>query len=630
MMNKQTGSVASRGARHVARLLALVVLVAAFIPGLLAGTALASATISSFSPQSGPVGTSVTINGHGFTGAKNVCFNGTCVGAGNFTVNSNVRITTAVPTGATTGKISVVASDDTTATSTDDFVVTANTQASITSFSPSCGPVGTSVTIQGVNFDGATAVKFNGTSATSFTVDSSLQITATVPTEATTGKITVTGADAVVATSATDFSVTGNFGPTISSFTPTSGPVGTSVAITGSNFCGASAVKFNGTDATDFSIDLNTQITATVPTGATTGKITVTTPIGTATSSTDFTVTNTLAPTITSFSPTFGVAGTVVTITGTKFTGATQVTIGTKADPSFTVVSDTKITATVQAGAHSGPVSVTTPNGTATSATQFTVGTAPVPQITSFSPTSGPTGTKVTITGTGFTGAMEVDFNGVPDPTFHVDSDTQITSTVPSTATTGPISVTGPGGTGTSATNFTVTSPSITSFSPMIGPWGTHVVVTGANFSGVTSVKFNGVTASFAINSSTQITATVPNGATTGPIAITTPVGTGTSSDPFTIKHLRTASLSLSGKLTAAGAVMVTDGTMACAAQVSVKIQKHVHHHWKTVRTATTSSIGAYSAHLRNRHGKYRARAPKLSLSDGDVCGRATSGIVFH
>ncbi|MGH2517620.1 MAG: IPT/TIG domain-containing protein, partial [Ktedonobacterales bacterium] len=161
--------------------------------------------------------------------------------------------------------------------------------------------------------------------------------------------------------------------PSVTSFSPTSGTVGTSVAITGSNFTGATAVKFNGTSAS-FSVGSSTSITATVPTGATTGKISVTTGNGTGTSSSSFTVTTGggNAPTISSFSPTSGAAGTSVTITGTNFTGATAVKFnGTSA--SFSVGSSTSITATVPSGATTGPISVTTANGTGTSASSFTV-----------------------------------------------------------------------------------------------------------------------------------------------------------------------------------------------------------------------------------------------------------------
>src|SRR5258705_370927 len=78
--------------------------------------------------------------------------------------------------------------------------------------------------------------------------------------------------------------------PTISSFSPTSGPVGTSVTISGTNFGGASAVRFNGTSA-GFTVNSSASITATVPGGASTGTISVTTSGGTATSAGSFTVT---------------------------------------------------------------------------------------------------------------------------------------------------------------------------------------------------------------------------------------------------------------------------------------------------------------------------------------------------
>lgn len=78
--------------------------------------------------------------------------------------------------------------------------------------------------------------------------------------------------------------------PTVSGFVPSSGPVGTAVSIIGGNLTGATAVKFNNVSAL-FNVAGATQISATVPVGATTGKISVTTPAGSVTSSSDFTVT---------------------------------------------------------------------------------------------------------------------------------------------------------------------------------------------------------------------------------------------------------------------------------------------------------------------------------------------------
>jgi hypothetical protein len=78
--------------------------------------------------------------------------------------------------------------------------------------------------------------------------------------------------------------------PTLTALNPTSGPVGTSVTLTGTNLTGVASVQFNGTAATTFTVVDATTLTATVPAGATTGPVTVTAPTGTATGP-SFTVT---------------------------------------------------------------------------------------------------------------------------------------------------------------------------------------------------------------------------------------------------------------------------------------------------------------------------------------------------
>ena len=146
------------------------------------------------------------------------------------------------------------------------------------------GKVGAAVTILGNDLPGATSVTFNGTAA-KFKVVSSTEIKTTVPSPATTGKVKVVTPSHTL-TSNLNFRVT----PTILSFSPTSGPVDTSVVITGKSFTGATIVAFGGVKATSFEVDSYTQVTATVPSGAKTGKITVTTPGGTVTSTGTFTV----------------------------------------------------------------------------------------------------------------------------------------------------------------------------------------------------------------------------------------------------------------------------------------------------------------------------------------------------
>jgi hypothetical protein len=161
--------------------------------------------------------------------------------------------------------------------------------------------------------------------------------------------------------------------PTVSSFTPASGSPGTSVAVTGSGFTGATSVTFNGT-AASFTVGSDSQLTATVPSGATSGAIAVTTAAGTGTSSGSFTVTATVgAPTVSSISPTSGPVGTSVAITGTGLSGVTSVTFGGGISAAFTVVSATRVNATVPTGAKNGAITVSGPNGSATSAQSFRV-----------------------------------------------------------------------------------------------------------------------------------------------------------------------------------------------------------------------------------------------------------------
>jgi hypothetical protein len=425
--------------------------------------------------------------------------------------------------------------------------------------------------------------------------------------------------------------------PTVSSFTPTCGPVGTSVDVNGNNFQDATHVTFNGVEAT-FSVQSGHLITTTVPTGATTGKIGVVSPQGTDTSSADFTVSSSCAsaPTISSFSPTSGPVGTSVTINGSGFTGATAVTFGGVSAGTFSVNgAGTRITAIVPNGAVTGKITVTTPGGTATSATNFTVTTtAAAPTISSFSPTSGPVGTSVRINGSGFAGATAVKFNGV-SASFTVNAQgTRIDTKVPTGATTGKITVTTPGGTATSAKNFTVTvpAPTITSFSPTSGRTGTAVTITGTAFTGATAVRFGGVLASFTVNSATQITATVPVGAVTGKISVTTAGGTGTSATNFTVVptfHSRSISISLRRHLVVRGTVSA-GGFGACIDDALVRIRRFVDGAWRTIATTHTNDDGFYRVRVPDRPGRYRALAPRQTLGDSDICGRALSRVAFN
>jgi hypothetical protein len=148
-------------------------------------------------------------------------------------------------------------------------------------------------------------------------------------------------------------------------------------------------------------------------------------------------------------------------------------------------------------------------------------------------------------------------------------------------------------------------------------------------------VKFNGLAATFTVNSGTQITTTVPVGATTGPVTVTNAVGTATGGT-FTVaapvlKHNRSVSLSLRHHLIATGTVHVADGFNACRSHVTVKIQHLKNGVWRTVGSDQTTALGKYKEALADRTGKYRAVAKKKVLNGGDdICKADTSPTRNH
>lgn len=159
----------------------------------------------------------------------------------------------------------------------------------ITSFSPSSGLAGATVTVTGTNLTGATFLTLNGANVPGYTVVNATTVTFAIPTGATSGPIAIATAGGT-ATSGTPLTVL--VVPTIASFTPTSAAPGATVTVTGTGFTGATLVRVNGTTAA-YTVVNSTTITLTVPNTATSGAIQVTTPGGVATSSGALTVSRT-------------------------------------------------------------------------------------------------------------------------------------------------------------------------------------------------------------------------------------------------------------------------------------------------------------------------------------------------
>ncbi|HQR34175.1 MAG TPA: putative Ig domain-containing protein, partial [Blastocatellia bacterium] len=146
--------------------------------------------------------------------------------------------------------------------------------------------------------------------------------------------------------------------PMVSGISPSSGQIGDTVTITGSGFTGVSGLTFNSNVIANFTVVSDTQITAIVPAGTTTGPITISEPTCSDVQTASFTVNAPVCMTVSGFSPPTALPGVPITITGTNFTGASVVKFSGDAAASFTVDSPTQITAIVPAGAIFGPITI--------------------------------------------------------------------------------------------------------------------------------------------------------------------------------------------------------------------------------------------------------------------------------
>jgi hypothetical protein len=312
--------------------------------------------------------------------------------------------------------------------------------------------------------------------------------------------------------------------------------------------------------------------------------------------------------------------------------------------------------------------------------------------VTAISPASGPNDCVVDITGTGFAGddataGYALTFVGpVAGPGDDVDatawfpvSSTEIWATVPTLVpgTSYTVVETDPSGANTAGGTFLSTgltggsagacAPTIASFTPVCGSAGDVVTITGTNLLSATNLETanSGGDVNFAPDytaagiagqpipdqsSPTSIAAIVPTGATDGAISVTTDVDANAatagvqgvfSTTDFQVPppdcapvggHARAITLKLAKKLVAKGKVSLslsTDTFTDCIAGVPVKIQRKKNGSWKTIAKTTTNDVGKYKKKIKNKHGKYRSKAPKVTVN-GEVCAGAKSRVVKH
>lgn len=514
--------------------------------------------VSSLSTSSGPStgGTSVTITGINFTGASGVLF-GT-VAATSYSINSPTSITAIAPA-ETLGvvDIKVQSSNGTSAAVAADQFTFAPPPPSVTSLSVSSGLTtgGTSIVISGSNLSTATGVTFGSVPANSYVVNSNGTITAVSPVEAFgIVDVTVTSSTGTSATSSVDRFSFVNPPPIVTGLSVSSGSTsgGTTVTISGSQFYGATSVRFGTILVNSFTINSDGSILTTAP-AESAGIVDVTVSNSSGTSNTTnadhFTYVNP-APTITSLSVTSGplAGGTSVLIHGTNLAGATSVKFGSVTS-SFTSNADGTITA-VSPAESAGVVDVTVTTGNGTSAAsandQFTFGNVP-PVVTGLSVSVGSTAasTTLTISGSHFSNATAIHFGSAPASSFTINNDGSITATAAAqAAATVDVTVTNAGGVSStsSADQFTFANapPTVTGLSLSVGALygGTVVTISGQNLTGATSINFGSLPAtSFKINSSGSIVAIAPAGSVgIVDVTVTTAGGTSTTStaDRFT------------------------------------------------------------------------------------------------
>jgi alpha-tubulin suppressor-like RCC1 family protein len=228
---------------------------------------------------------------------------------------------------------------------------------SITAVVPAAGPLagGSSVTVTGANFTGATAVHFGSAPATSFVVHSASSITAVAPAGSLgTVNVTVTTPAGISPPVSAD-RFTYLAAPTVKTLSVKKGPGAgrTTVTITGANLEGATAVSFGASAAESFTVNSAKSITVVSPAGAGTVDVTVTTAGGTSATvkGDEFEYT----PAVEAISPDSGPAAgaSTVTITGAGFapgTGATAFKFGSKLASGVECSSTELCTATVPAG----------------------------------------------------------------------------------------------------------------------------------------------------------------------------------------------------------------------------------------------------------------------------------------
>jgi hypothetical protein len=415
----------------------------------------------------------------------------------------------------------------------------------VSSFTPARGAPGTEVILRGENF--STRITENHVHLGELPVvvrnATPTELTVIVPNGAVSGpfRVSVTGAGETA--SSTTFEV--GTGTSVASFAPLLGPPGSRVVITGTGFSRNRAHDrvYIGDVRARVIRASETELEVEVPRrGVTDGLFLVDVQRGgRAYSATEFRVRS--LPVITAVDPAAGAPGTRVTITGQNF-GTDVREVEARIGAAALVVRDLaneRMVVEIPEGASTGPIEVTVA-GLGPARTRAPVAVLGRVVITSFLPVSGPPGTVVRITGTGFSTVASNNVVSISGQAAELvrASATELEVRIPAGVASGPFVVAvANAGEARMPQPFVITrTPTIEAFTPTEGPPGTTLTIRGANFGtvrGLVDVRIGELRAEVLNLSDTQIEVRVPNGIRTGPIRVTVRLqGTVTSAAPFT------------------------------------------------------------------------------------------------
>ncbi|WP_243302991.1 IPT/TIG domain-containing protein [Geothrix oryzisoli] len=479
-------------------------------------------TISAVTPTHGSPGTTVVLAGTNLLGTTAVSFNGQP--AFSYLVVSASEIDAVVPATAATGALQVTTPNG--SATSPSFTVDAPQAPRISSFAPALLSSGTVVTLTGLHFVGTTQVQFNGVNATAFTVTKDSEIRATAPSGLTAGSISVTTPGGT-ATTATPYAVNNTIQVLMNTGFEQASPIiwkGDIGVIQGASTRQPDAVPHTGTKFAwlgGYGYVQSDQVTQDLYIPATALSATATFYLKIVTAEPGTLATDSLF--VEALDTSGAVLGPLLTKTNLDAADYRAYSVDLLAYRGRVI----RLSFRSQEDAQN--------------ATSFllddVVATIDAPSadlkpiISSFTPTSGIAGeVTVQISGMNFFGLTGASIGGA-SPGITLTDGTALAAGVPAGAAIGsaPISLSNAQGTGTSTMNFSVIYgvPVVTGMNPTQGPVGTPVIVTGTylGYPG-TTLTLNGTALTPTSLSASQIAFTVPAGATSGDLVISTPGGT--------------------------------------------------------------------------------------------------------